>query len=43
MQLGEVELLERGIEGQGREREVDVDEDQEDARVVVDEEASRAP
>ena len=43
VELGEVELLERRVEGQRGEREVDVDEDDEDAQVVVDEQESTAP
>ena len=41
IQLGEVEFLERGIEGQRGEREVDVDQDDEDGEIVVDEQRGR--
>ena len=39
VQLVEVELLQRRVEGQRREREVDVEQDEPDTQVVVDEEA----
>ena len=42
LQLSEVEAFEGGIEGQRREREVDVDQHDEDADVVVDEQARSA-
>ncbi len=41
VELGEVELLERRVEGQRREREVDVHEHDEDPDVVVDEQRRR--
>ena len=41
VQLGEVELLEGRVQGEGREREVDVHEHDEDRQVVVDEQRRR--
>src|SRR3989304_5520947 len=41
VQLVEVELRQGRVEGQRREREVDVEQDEPDTQVVVDEEAGR--